>query len=179
MAGTLWSFLTQTLAIGGGGSFCFFGFGTYTLHWKASFAARKSSTTWARSSRWSSLSRQDDFPLNQRSQETPQEMSSRMGANDVLCVDVGDVTLWASFLGWNGEVSACIFYSNRHGSHLDQWGYGRLHAKFSFPKAKRLEASSFLYVLCLHSGLSASLTKGQRWVKGVSWMLCQDMIGLF
>jgi len=25
-----------------------------------------------------------------------EEMSSRMGANDVLCVDVGDVTLWAS-----------------------------------------------------------------------------------
>ena len=25
-----------------------------------------------------------------------QEMSSRMDANDVLCVDVGDVTLWAS-----------------------------------------------------------------------------------
>ena len=85
--------------LGGGVSFCFFGFGTHTLHWKASLAARKSSTTWARSSRWSSLSRQDDFPLNQRSQETPQEMSSRMGANDVLFVDVGDVTLWASVLG--------------------------------------------------------------------------------
>ena len=96
---------------------------------------------------------------------------------------------WRAFrgCGWCDLVGKCfglqyaemVKFQPAFSIHLDQWGYGHLHAKFSFPKANRLEASSFLYVLCLHSGLSASLTKGQRWVKGVSWMLCQDMTGFF
>jgi len=48
-----------------------------------------------------------------------EEMSSRMGPNDVLCVDVGDVTLWAS-------LSACLTKGQRtlSSERLGTMGYG-------------------------------------------------------
>ena len=61
-----------------------------------------------------------------------QEMSKRMEKNDVLCVDVGDVTLWAS-------LSACLTKGQRPGAKIEC----KMSAGLCLPSAWERWATAF------------------------------------